>query len=355
MSNSHVNLRHWWKLLLSMSITMVGVLALSYVYAAAPVSTTPNKEARWNEVVAAAKKEGKVIWYESSEEEEMRSLIADFQKRYPDIKLMHVRLRGTDAAVRIVLETQAGAATADVGFGGADTIFELEKKGVLKTMDWDELNISPTIIAGPTAVWLACSTYVVVYNSKHVSEADAPKKWEDLIDPKWKHKIGLWIKPDPMVALVPAANWGHDKVLQLVRNLKSQEPKLYDSTFTLASAIAAGEISVGWGIYHSTLPSIKKGAPIKFAFCDPTPVSPLFSFATKGGKNPNAAKVFLAWLESKEGLMSYEAATLRGNPLLPGTKTAEMLKGLRVCSWKIEDSDQNAKVVKEFGDILERK
>ena len=138
MSNSHVDLRHWRKLLLNMSITMVGVLTSSYVYAAAPVSTTPNKEARWNEVVAAAKKEGKIIWYESSESEEMQGLIADFQKRYPGIKLMHVRLRGADAAARIVLETQAGAATADVGFGGADTVLELDKKGTLKAMDWDE-------------------------------------------------------------------------------------------------------------------------------------------------------------------------------------------------------------------------
>jgi iron(III) transport system substrate-binding protein len=171
---------------LGSSITVVAVLVLNYVRvpAATSASTTPSKEARWNEVVAAAKKEGKVIWYEGSEEQEMQRLIADFQKRYPDIKLMHVRLRGTDAAARIVLETQAGAPTADVSFGGAETILGLEKKGVIKKMDWDELNINPKLIASPTAVWLACSTYGIVYNPKYVSEADAPKKWEDLLDPK---------------------------------------------------------------------------------------------------------------------------------------------------------------------------
>lgn len=355
MSNSHINRRRCWKLLLGLSITMVAVLALNYVYvpAATPAPTTPSKEARWNEVVAAAKKEGKVIWYEASEDEMIQRLIADFQKKYPDINLIHVRLRGADAATRIMLETPAGAPTADVGYGDATTILGLGKKDMLKTMDWDELNINPKLISSPTAVRLGCSTHGIVYNSKHVSAADAPKKWEDLIDPKWKGKIGLWIKPVSTANLAPV--WGRDKVLQFVRKLILQEPKFYDSVFTLASATAAGEISIGDCTYNAPLPSIEKGAPIKFVLCDPTPVDLLYSFATKGGKNPNAAKVFLAWLESNEGLMSYEAATLRGNPFLPGTKLAEMLKGMKISSWKIEEEEENTKVLKEVTTILQRR
>src|SRR5690606_21219870 len=104
-------------------------------------------------------------------------------------------------------------------------------------------------------------------------------------------------------------------------------PVMFESTFPLAQAVAAGELPVGIGYVHSSKATIDAGAPLKAFVPDPAPVSLLYSFIPADAANPNTALLFIHWLATEEGALAYEEANSRGNPLLPGTLTQELITG----------------------------
>ncbi len=65
---------------------------------------------------------------------------------------------------------------------------------------------------------------------------------------------------------------------------------------------------------------------MKWRFLEPVPVGPLYGVLLKYGRNPNAGKLLLAWLGSKDGSLAYEKVAKRRNPFIPETETAKMLK-----------------------------
>ena len=298
----------------------------------------------------AAYEEGKMMWYESSPEGQFAKVEAAFNKRYPKIKLEQVRLRGADVATRIIAESQADAPTADVATSGLDILIGLDERGLLTRANWADLGIAKNLIAAPYGLRSMAVTYCINYNTNLVSEADAPKNWEDVLNPKWKGKVGLWQKPSGLALLTPA--WGEERVIEFTKKLAEQKPVIYRSNFPLNNALAAGEISIGITIYHTAIPTIKKGAPIKLVFASPTPYEPLCSAIPSKSAHPNAAKLFISWFLSLEGAQAYEDATNRGNPWITGTKTYEMLKGRELSTFSPEQSKDFANIAKKIGKIL---
>ena len=106
--------------------------------------------------------------------------------------------------------------------------------------------------------------YVIVYNTALVKEADAPKTWDDLLNPRWDGKIGMWVRGEGQSDL--AAIWGIDKVVDYVRKMNQLHPVLLPSTFPLAQQVAAGEILVGLGLNHSAQVPLRRGAPLKIVW-----------------------------------------------------------------------------------------
>jgi iron(III) transport system substrate-binding protein len=272
------------------------------------------------ELADAASSEGPVIWYESTPPEQIDGVIKAFNERYPDVRVEQVRsVGGRDVAARIVQESRANAETADIATSGITVIHELEERGLLADLSADELEVNKKVIPVPYAMVTAASVDVALYNSEQVSEEEAPKSWEDLLDPKWKGKLGAWAIPTGLSNLPEV--WGQERTTRYVEDFAAQQPRLYSSTFPLASDVGTGEVPVALAFYHSAQPPIKGGAPIKINMLDPTPIATIFTGLVKDTPNPNAAKLFLSWLHSDEGARAYEDATYRGNPYL-GTKSA---------------------------------
>lgn len=88
---------------------------------------------------------------------------------------------------------------------------------------------------------------------------------------------------------------------------------------------------------------IARGAPIAMKGLDPVPVAPLYGCVIKQGKNPNAARLLLSWLNTKVGGLTYEQATDRGNFLIAETETAQFLKGTKVTYFTARQSIEQEK------------
>jgi iron(III) transport system substrate-binding protein len=128
--------------------------------------------------------------------------------------------------------------------------------------------------------------------------------------------------------MLPA--WGEQGSRDYVKKLIALEPRLYPGTYPLAQSVGAGEIDVGLGTYDGTVRIMQKGAPVKYVVLDPTPLSLTYGGIVKYGRNPNTAKLFLSWLNTTEGALIFEKITERGNHLVAGTKSAELIKGRKL-------------------------
>ncbi len=237
-----------------------------------------------DQLAAAAAKVGSVIWYESSPDEQAEQIVAAFNRHFPAVKIEHVRdTGGNSIGARIIQESQGSVRTADIATTGWSILTPLIARNLAMQVDWKSLGAAPDLVAPPYGISTTAVIYIIVYNTALVPAADAPKNWMDLLNPRWDGKIGLWIRAEGEAAL--AASWGEDKVADYIKKLNALHPVLEKSTFPLAQQVAAGELLVGFGIYHTAQPPLRRGAPIKVVVPDPAPVDTLFSFVPAPAQN----------------------------------------------------------------------
>lgn len=304
------------------------------------------------ELASAAAKNPPVTWYESSPAEQADKVIEAFNKRYPNVRVRQTRLvGGNELAVRTVQEMQARGYTGDVLTGGADHSWAIKERGFLDEVNWGALGVPANLAPNPYMMATTASVYVVSWNSRKVTDAEAPKTWEQVLDPRWTNRMGSWVRAAAFAQL--AATQGEAEAEKKLQRFIALKPMLFKSTFPLAQSVASGEIDVGIGFYHSTLPPMSAGAPVKMQALDVVPMHIIYSSISKNARNPEGARVFLAWLASEEGALAYEEATGRGNPLIAKTKTAQFIHGRKLSEYPPEKSAELGVVNERFNKMLE--
>jgi len=275
-------------------------------------------------LVAAAKREGSVTWYSSIPQAPMDELSKAFEAKY-GVKVDIVRGLIGALTQRLSAEQQAGRPAADV-INLADPIAfgDMTKKGwlvPLKSADvpgfsaWPEKYVidGDRIVSGIQGV-------AVAFNTNKVKRSDL-KNWNSLLDPKYKKQI---IMADPKV--VP--NWLalmailRDKVNpDYLTRLAAQEPTLVDSAVPGAQQLAAGEAAIQFPTTVGVVQPLKdQGAPIDTVFLSPTTGVEQYSALIKGGPHPNAAKLLMSFIMSKDGQVLLNKGTAASVlPDVPGT------------------------------------
>ncbi len=303
------------------------------------------------DLAAKAAKGAEVVWYESSPEEQIDAVLATFNKRYPKVRVKFVRVvGGNEFASRAVQEMQARGYTGDVLTGGADHIWQLNERDILARVNWAEIGIPKRLAPTDFTVATSASIYVLLWNTNKVKDSEAPKSWEEVLDPKWTGRMGSWVRASAFAELASA--WGAEKAEAALKRFIELKPFLFKSTFPLAQQVAAGEVDVAIGFYHTAQPPIRAGAPLKFRALDPTPMHTIYTSISKTSRNPDGAKLLLAWLSSPEGAKAYEDATSRGTHLLEGTKAAALIKGKNATEFPIEESGVLGELNEKFNKML---
>ena len=180
----------------------------------------------------------------------------------------------------------------------------------------------------PTKYMLMALTppYVVLSNNDQVKQTDIPRTWDDAVSEKWRGKTGHWMRASFFVGLLPAL--GEDKARDLVTKLAALKPRLFDGQFPLAQAIGSGEIAQGIVAYDSAIRIVEKGPPVTMTSIEPSTLSTICGSVLKHGRNPNTARLSLAWLATPEGAIKFESETKRGNYFVEGTQTRKRRRRL---------------------------
>src|SRR5258708_7929975 len=157
-------------------VAMVGVAGLATALIAAPALA--QQEFGSPELIAAAKKEGKLVYYTANFAEVEQQVIKAFNKRFPEIKVEMVRAPGGQLITRVKTEAAAGKLSADV-VDHSDRALMLPLVDMF--MDYAPPNaadyrpdakIAPNLCPRATLVWS------IAYNTELVK--NPPKTWMDL-------------------------------------------------------------------------------------------------------------------------------------------------------------------------------
>src|SRR6266700_5611897 len=152
---------------------------------------------RQKELYELAKKEGEVTWYTAhSNDTTAQALGHDFEAAFPGIKANAVRTTAQVAYQRLTQEQKASAMQVDV-FSSTDIghYVALKEKNLLeKYVPENSTKVIDVYKSyDPDGYYTVTSAGLIAigYNTAKLKEADAPKNWPDLLDPKWKDKIAL--------------------------------------------------------------------------------------------------------------------------------------------------------------------
>ena len=299
-------------------------------------------------LVEAAKKEGKLVWYTSPNVTESKPLLDDFEKTY-GIKGEIFRASGEKTLNRIVTEGRAGRWDYDVvTISEVDALMDAKLLGSYRSPEARTFIPEFKDANGYwTAVYVNYAT--IGYNTKLVSEKEAPKQWEDLLDPKWKSKISIDQEQYSWYGTLHKA-WGRERAQKYMRAIAKQDIQWRKGHTLIAQLMSAGEFPLGVVYAHRTEEMKTRGAPIEWV----NTVNPLVVTLNSAGispkpQHPNVARLFIDFLLSKPA--QQRLRSLRRIPARPDVEPfsprMEQSK-LKLVTNPVETGAQFNATIKEF-------
>jgi iron(III) transport system substrate-binding protein len=307
---------------LSRRNALATVAALALAPSVATAQAPAGYPAGYADIVAAAKKEGKVVIYSTTDTAAANFLINDFKTIYPGISVEYNDMNSTEVYNRFISEKAANAGSADVLWSSAmDLQVKLVNEGGAMTYASPEIPHLPA-----WAVWkneAYGTTYEplsIVYNKRLLSGDEIPQSHADLIRvftqkaDKLKGKVTTYDVEKSGVGfmLITQDSKFNPQFWELVKDLGAVGPRFQSSAGTMMERISSGENVLGFNIFasYATLrakkdPSIGIVLPKDYCL-----VMSRVMFISKTAKNPNAAKLWLDYVLSKRGQTQIAASDL---------------------------------------------
>lgn len=270
---------------------------------ALPAGILPRMAAAANDdaVVAAARKEGKLVFWGAEEVPKMRRVAEKFAKRYPGIAFEQFRIEPGPAVQRIITEHEAGKVNVDAFDTPIAYIQPMLQRDLLDKVDWHGTLGVPAdhVYYDNRAVACWNLEIPIAYNTNKV-KPDEVKSWDDLLDPKWKGQVLLEARGTALAVL--ATKWGVDTTVAYIQRLKANNPVILIGGSPTAEALASGRVALAIGTYAGKIDLLKKdGAPVDWLLVSPIPAMIYLMLVAKGAAHPNAARLWTAWLTTPEG------------------------------------------------------
>jgi iron(III) transport system substrate-binding protein len=252
-----------------------------------------------------ARQEGRLTIYTTGTQ--IQPLIDRFRQKYPFLRIQMSRASSVDVAVKVTQEYAAGVFLVDVFELNADGLVLPRDQGVLQPFTSPEVDsFEPNAIeAGHHWISVRESYTGIGFNTTKIPISQAPRTYEDLLDPEWKGKMAV------SATTGTAGNWVGAMVVtrgaDFVRKLGQQDIRVYQlAGRALANLMIAGEVALSPTIYQSHVAaSHAQGAPLAWNAPEPVPVTDTSVALAAKAPHPHAAMLFIDFLLSREAQLLY--------------------------------------------------
>ncbi len=329
------------------------LLGLAATIAATSASADWKQSPAVKALYEKAKAEGEVvIWGTNGREVDW--IPAAFAAEWPGIKVNV--LGDNDIAPKIIAETRAGRHQVDVYWSSITGVAPIVKRELPTPVDWSMFGVAKDNTAFDGRMGFTNNiAYVVASDPRKVSEADMPKTWDQLLDPKYKDKMAssLFLMPRLISAL--SIEWGQDKSLDFARKLAKDTGILLtraprDSILQSGErVIAPAEVDILPKLWASG------GMPVKHVIPAPVVLGQFGATVLAKAPHPSAARLLAGWLASKQGKKARQEAVFEAD-LRPGSDDPVAQKiyasGVPVIQDSVENMEARAALYRKAADIL---
>jgi ABC-type Fe3+ transport system substrate-binding protein len=291
-------------------------------------SSQTGASADWERTLGAAKKEGKVVAGIPASADLRKQLEAAFKAKFPAIEIELSPSRGPQNVRKIAEEYKAGIHNFDLSIGGTDTmLYGFVEPGIAEPFEpymilpevkdpkqWWGGHIWGDNQSGKRFIYsFEAFTSDNLWHNTELVKAEEIRSYDDLLQPKWKGKIGLL---DPRNPGSGHSTWTFLWMIkgeEYLKKLVQQDLLVSTNQRLLGEGLAKGKLSLTIGISYYTLePFLKAGLPVKALAVPKEGAYTSNGSGTitivKNPPHPNATKVLVNWLLGKEGQETFGKA-----------------------------------------------
>lgn len=290
---------------------------------AAASTRPPQLDALYERVRAAG--ETRVVVYSSTVDTEFEPLWLEFQKDYPDLRVVYMMVASSQIMSRVAAERATGNNMGDVLMQTVDTLPELKSGGYLAPFRPPTAAALEARLRDPDAFYhyALFKLYGLAYNTRLVREQDLPQRFSDLLDVRWRDHFTFVQPLGPVgntdIALVTLLREGAITPGQL-------DPLRQGGSFSTPEAgisyVAQGRQQLNvWAYLPPLVRQRELGAPVAIRFTPDFSTRVPYGLAlAQNAPHPDAARLLIAWLFSERGQralaeQSYMLGTMPGAPL----------------------------------------
>jgi len=335
--------------------------------AAAPAAATPTPVVLGllEQLYAGAQVEGEVVWATTDTEKRTTTMIAGFEQRYPGVTVKLITGTSADLTERLFLEAQANKVSVDVTDPGRDN--RVVDQGLAEDLTdiVEELNVDPTTVYSNNRIWLKVGVpHAPICNTDRLSPSEFPQSYEDLTDPRFKGEIVVENRLKGFIYLTNLPEygdtrpdlWSEDEVASFLAKMKANDLRAQKGNGGVGDLVASGEVSCALELNLSSFETLRaNGAPVDIVPVKVFSVEPVHHFVPKGSPNPNAAKLFAAYLMGPEGKAAWTKVRVTSDlSLSEDTEYAKLVKakGSKIVAPGTEINDHFKRLTNKYREAI---
>jgi len=255
-------------------------------------------ETRMSRLMEAARAEGELTFYTSIPVGTTTLITDAFTEKY-GVRVNMWRSESTQLLQRAVNEARAGRPSVDVVEAAAAEVEAMDREGLLQEVNLPVFAdlMDGAQIAGQAWIASRLTIFVTAYNTNLISPADAPRTFQDLLDPKWRGRVS--IEADNANWLMEVVGMeGRESVETLFRDIAATNGLSVRRGHTLlVNMVASGEVPIGINAYSDHVEQAReRGAPVDLIYMPPSIAMPLSLAVFKDAPHPHAAVLFMDFL-----------------------------------------------------------
>jgi len=258
---------------------------------------------RLQKLIDGARQEGELTIYTSAQTNDLGPVVEAFEKKY-GIRASVWRAGSEAVLNRTLQEARANRFTVDVVETNGPELESLAREQILEKVASPHHAdlIAPAIRPHGEWVGTRLNVFVQAYNTKLVKKEELPKAWEELLDPKWKGKLGIEQEDSDWLAGI-FGEIGEEKAEKLFRGIVAANGVSVRKGHTLLTQlVVSGEVPMALTVYNYKAEQLRRdGAPIEWFTIGNAIARPNGVGVARRAPHPHAAVLFYDFELSEEG------------------------------------------------------
>jgi len=256
---------------------------------------------RLQTLIEGAKKEGSLTVYGAMPTKDLKALADAFTKKY-GIKASIWRSSSENVVQRIVNEARSGRFVVDFLQNNAPAMAALQREKLMQKVNspYHDQLMPQAVPAHKEWVGLYVLAFVHAYNTNQIKKDELPKSYQDLLDPRWKGRLGIETD-DPHWFAYVLNSLGQEKGIKLFKDIVDKNGMSVRKGHTLlANLVASGEIPLSLDVYSYKAAQLKRrGAPVDWFVIPPAIAQFTAIGLLKHAPHPHAGMLFYDFMLSE--------------------------------------------------------